>query len=86
MKLKLTYQFEPGEDHDGVTVHIPLPLLNQVEMVGFDWQIPGLRHELIVALIKTLPKTLRRNFVPAPNYATAFLQRVQAMNPLCWMR
>lgn len=76
LKLKLTYQFEPGTDADGVTVHIPLPLLNQIEMQGFDWQIPGLRHELIVALIKALPKSLRRNFVPAPNYAEAFLGRV----------
>ncbi|KKD62509.1 ATP-dependent helicase HrpA [Grimontia sp. AD028] len=79
LKLKLSYQFEPGEDHDGVTVHIPLPVLNQIEPEGFDWQIPGLRHELIVALIKSLPKTLRRNFVPAPNYASAFLQRVTPM-------
>ncbi len=75
LKLKLTYQFEPGTDADGVTVHIPLPLLNQVEMTGFDWQIPGLREELIIALIKSLPKSYRRNFVPAPNYAQAFLSR-----------
>ena len=73
LKLKLTYQFEPGSDADGVTVHIPLPLLNQVEMTGFDWQIPGLREELVIALIKSLPKSYRRNFVPAPNYAQAFL-------------
>ena len=75
LKLKLTYQFEPGMDADGVTVHIPLPLLNQVEMTGFDWQIPGLREELVIALIKSLPKSYRRNFVPAPNYAQAFLGR-----------
>ncbi len=75
LKLKLTYQFEPGTDADGVTVHIPLPLLNQVEMTGFDWQIPGLREELVIALIKSLPKSYRRNFVPAPNYAQAFLWR-----------
>ena len=75
LKLKLTYQFEPGTDADGVTVHIPLPLLNQVEMTGFDWQIPGLREELVIALIKSLPKSYRRNFVPAPNYAQAFLGR-----------
>ena len=75
LKLKLTYQFEPGIDADGVTVHIPLPLLNQVEMTGFDWQIPGLREELVIALIKSLPKSYRRNFVPAPNYAQAFLSR-----------
>ncbi|HGE6088191.1 TPA: ATP-dependent RNA helicase HrpA [Vibrio cholerae] len=76
LKLKLSYQFEPGENSDGVTVHIPLPILNQVESHGFDWQIPGLRHELVVSLIKSLPKTLRKNFVPAPNYADAFLARV----------
>lgn len=75
LKLKLTYQFEPGTDTDGVTVHIPLPLLNQVEMTGFDWQIPGLREELVISLIKSLPKSYRRNFVPAPNYAQAFLSR-----------
>ncbi|WP_196387135.1 ATP-dependent RNA helicase HrpA [Vibrio cidicii] len=79
LKLKLSYQFEPGDDSDGVTVHIPLPILNQVDAAGFDWQIPGLRHELVVSLIKSLPKTLRKNFVPAPNYADAFLARVSAM-------
>ncbi|MCF4174827.1 ATP-dependent RNA helicase HrpA [Vibrio sp. McD22-P3] len=78
-KLKLSYQFEPGEDSDGVTVHIPLPILNQIDSEGFDWQIPGLRHELVVSLIKALPKTLRKNFVPAPNYADAFLARVTPM-------
>ncbi|BCK13958.1 ATP-dependent RNA helicase HrpA [Vibrio cholerae] len=76
LKLKLSYQFEPSENSDGVTVHIPLPILNQVEPHGFDWQIPGLRHELVVSLIKSLPKMLRKNFVPAPNYADAFLARV----------
>ncbi|WP_087026454.1 ATP-dependent RNA helicase HrpA [Thaumasiovibrio subtropicus] len=80
LKLKLSYQFEPGEDSDGVTVHVPLPVLNQVEMDGFDWQIPGLRHELVVALIKSLPKPIRRNFVPAPNYADAALSRIDALS------
>ncbi|PLR52171.1 ATP-dependent RNA helicase HrpA [Chimaeribacter arupi] len=75
LKLRVTYQFEPGADADGVTVHIPLPLLNQVEQQGFEWQIPGVRRELIIALIKSLPKPVRRNFVPAPNYAEAFLAR-----------
>ncbi|GLT14628.1 ATP-dependent RNA helicase HrpA [Vibrio algivorus] len=79
LKLKLSYQFEPGQDNDGLTVHIPLPILNQVSPDGFDWQIPGLRHELVVGLIKSLPKGLRRNFVPAPNYADAFLSRVAPM-------
>ncbi|QIM62654.1 ATP-dependent RNA helicase HrpA [Pasteurellaceae bacterium Orientalotternb1] len=79
LKLKLSYQFEIGKEADGVTVHIPLPLLNQVEPEGFDWQIPGLRHELVIALIKSLPKALRRNFVPAPNYAEAFLAKAEPL-------
>lgn len=79
LKLKLSYQFEPGSEADGVTVHIPLALLNQIEAQGFDWQIPGLRRELVIALIKSLPKAMRRNFVPAPNYAEAFLGRVKPM-------
>ncbi|MFG0428891.1 ATP-dependent RNA helicase HrpA [Serratia liquefaciens] len=79
LKLRLTYQFEPGTDADGVTVHIPLPILNQVEDQGFEWQIPGIRRELVIALIKSLPKPVRRNFVPAPNYAEAFLGRITAL-------
>ncbi|UWS31148.1 ATP-dependent RNA helicase HrpA [Erwinia pyrifoliae] len=79
LKLRLSYQFEPGADADGVTVFIPLPLLNQVEDNGFEWQIPGVRRELVIALIKSLPKPLRRNFVPAPNYADAFLARATAL-------
>lgn len=77
LKLKISYQFEPGNHADGVTVHVPLPILNQVEEQGFDWQIPGLRRELVIALIKSLPKPVRRNFVPAPNYAEAFLERAK---------
>ncbi|MBN7120591.1 ATP-dependent RNA helicase HrpA [Erwinia billingiae] len=79
LKLRLSYQFEPGTEADGVTVHVPLPLLNQVEDNGFEWQIPGVRRELIIALIKSLPKPVRRNLVPAPNYADAFLGRVTPM-------
>lgn len=75
LKFRLSYQFEPGTDADGVTVHIPLAILNQVQNIGFDWQVPGLRQELVIALIKSLPKPIRRNFVPAPNYASAFLER-----------
>ena len=71
--LRLSYQFEPGDAADGVTVHIPLAVLNQVTPDEFSWQIPGLREELATTLIKSLPKTLRRNFVPAPDYARAAL-------------
>ena len=78
IRLPLSYVFEPNADNDGVNVSIPLPLLNQVKDVGFDWLVPGFRHELIVALIKALPKRLRRNFVPAPNFADACLADIQA--------
>ncbi|MGP1928633.1 MAG: ATP-dependent RNA helicase HrpA [Arsenophonus sp. NC-WZS1-MAG3] len=78
LKLQLTYRFEPGSAADGVTVHIPLSILNQVKDEGFDWQIPGLRKELIIALIRSLPKVLRRNFAPVVNYVKTFLERIPA--------
>ncbi|WP_411129359.1 ATP-dependent RNA helicase HrpA [Streptomyces sp. x-19] len=73
LKFKVTYQFEPGADADGVTVHVPLQVLNQVAAEGFDWQIPGLREQLVTELIRSLPKPIRRNYVPAPNFAARFL-------------
>ncbi|MFD8231036.1 ATP-dependent RNA helicase HrpA [Streptomyces sp. NPDC059696] len=83
LKFRVTYQFEPGADADGVTVHIPLQVLNQVTDEGFDWQIPGLREELVTELIRSLPKPIRRNYVPAPNFARAFLDRaVPLQEPL----
>jgi ATP-dependent helicase HrpA len=71
--LPLEYHFEPGGDVDGVQMLVPLALLNQVDNIGFDWLIPGLQRDLVIALIKSLPKSLRRNFVPAPQYADAVL-------------
>jgi ATP-dependent helicase HrpA len=76
LRLRLTYQFEPGTDADGVTVHIPVQVLNQVRPDGFEWQVPGLRAELVTELIRSLPKQLRVNFVPAPDYARKVLDRV----------
>ena len=67
--LSLTYRFEPGADDDGVTVIVPLVLLPRLEPTGFDWQVPGLRDELIQALLRTLPKVLRRQVVPAAEWA-----------------
>lgn len=64
LKFKVTYQFEPGADADGVTVHIPLQVLNQVTAEGFDWQIPGLREEVVTELIRSLPKPIRRRLRP----------------------
>ncbi|GAQ67256.1 ATP-dependent RNA helicase HrpA [Streptomyces scabiei] len=83
LKFRVTYQFEPGADADGVTVHVPLQVLNQVTDEGFDWQIPGLREEVVTELIRSLPKPIRRNYVPAPNFARRFLdQAVPLQEPL----
>ncbi|MEU9286009.1 ATP-dependent RNA helicase HrpA [Streptomyces sp. NPDC048275] len=83
LKFRVTYQFEPGADADGVTVHIPLQVLNQVTDEGFDWQIPGSREEVVTELIRSLPKPIRRHYVPAPNVAQKFLERaVPLQEPL----
>ncbi|GAA0819679.1 ATP-dependent RNA helicase HrpA [Colwellia asteriadis] len=76
--LPLKYHFSPGDIDDGISVVIPVALLNQIQDIGFDWLIPAMRYELVVALIKALPKNLRRNFVPAPNYAQACLAAMPA--------
>ncbi len=73
LTLPLRYHFSPGDVDDGISVIIPIAMLNQCQDEGFDWLIPALRYDLVVALIKALPKALRRNFVPAPNYAQACL-------------
>jgi ATP-dependent helicase HrpA len=67
--LRLTYEFEPGTPDDGVTVHIPLPVLGRLSPGEFSWQVPGFREELVVAWLRSLPKPLRRNFVPVPDWA-----------------
>lgn len=77
LRLKLSYHFEPSAADDGVSVHIPVALLNQIDDTDFDWLVAGLREEKCIALIKSLPKSLRRNFVPAPDYARACVQAMQ---------
>ncbi len=72
-RMRLSYRFEPGADDDGVTVEIPLALLPRVEATGFDWLVPGLREELVTALLKTLPKAIRKNVVPALDWARKLL-------------
>nr|WP_252727461.1 ATP-dependent RNA helicase HrpA [Colwellia sp. C2M11] len=80
LTLPLAYHFSPGDIDDGISVIIPIALLNQCQYEGFDWLIPALRYDLVVALIKALPKALRRNFVPAPNYAQACLEKMANIN------
>jgi ATP-dependent helicase HrpA len=69
LSLPLTYQFEPGTEADGVTVHIPLSTLARLVPDGFDWMVPGLREELVTATIRSLPKPVRVQLVPAPDVA-----------------
>jgi ATP-dependent RNA helicase HrpA len=75
LRLPLTYQFEPGNEADGVTVDVPLAALAGLSPDPFDWQVPGLREELVTQLIRGLPKAWRVNFVPAPDYARAVVDR-----------
>ena len=76
MTLPLRYHFEPGHEADGVTIDVPLATLNTVGAAPFSWNVPGLRHDLVTALIRSLPKQLRVNFVPAPDVARRFLESV----------
>ncbi|MES2094661.1 MAG: ATP-dependent RNA helicase HrpA [Actinomycetota bacterium] len=72
-QLTLGYRFEPGSDDDGVTVQVPIALLAGLKPHGFDWQVPGFREELVTALLKSLPKVIRRNVVPAGDWARRLL-------------
>ena len=81
--LPLTYRFQPGAANDGVTVHVPVDVLARLGGDEFAWQVPALREELVTALIRSLPKELRRNFVPAPDTARAVLAAIDpAKEPL----
>lgn len=79
--LNLAYRFEPGAPDDGVTVVVPLPLLAQLRPDGFDWQVPGMRDELVTALLRALPKTIRRNVVPAADWAERFSAELAEKGP-----
>jgi ATP-dependent helicase HrpA len=78
LTLPLSYAFEPGARTDGVTVDVPVAALHQIDPTPFTWQVPGLREELVTALIRTLPKQLRRLYSPAPDHARAVLSRLRA--------
>ena len=80
LDLPLTYQFDPGHESDGVTVHVPVAVLNRVVADGFDRLVPGMQAELAVATIRSLPKPVRVQLVPAPDVAAevvAWIERTQ---------
>uniref|UniRef100_UPI00359F5983 ATP-dependent RNA helicase HrpA n=1 Tax=Actinomycetospora aeridis TaxID=3129231 RepID=UPI00359F5983 len=76
LTLPLSYAYEPGAESDGVTVTVPLAVLGQVRAEDLAWQVPGLREEMLTALVRSLPKNLRRSLVPAPDSARALLARL----------
>ena len=67
LTFPISYHFEPGAADDGLTIDVPVATLNRVDADDFSWNVPGLREELVTGLIRSLPKNLRVNFVPAPN-------------------
>jgi ATP-dependent helicase HrpA len=84
--LTLSYAFEPGSETDGVTIDIPLSTLNQARPEEFSWQVPGLRLELVTELIRSLPKDVRREIVPAPNVAREILADLDGAIPAADIR
>lgn len=76
IQLNVDYRFEPGKQQDGMLVHIPLSNLNLVQAEDFEWLSPGLLKEKVACYIKALPKGLRKQFIPAPNYAELALQEM----------
>ena len=71
--LPVSFRFEPGAEDDGVTVHVPVDVLARLGGEQFGWQVPALREELVITLLRSLPKELRRSFVPVPDTARAVL-------------
>ncbi len=76
-RLAVAYRFAPGDPRDGVTVTVPLDVLNQVGPAPFGWQVPGFRLELATELVRSLPRAVRRLLVPAPEHAARALAWVR---------
>ncbi len=74
--LPLSYKFEPGEDDDGVSLAVPALLLSRLPRFRLEWLVPGMLEGKLLALLRSLPKQLRRHFVPAPEYSKALLERM----------
>jgi ATP-dependent helicase HrpA len=80
LSLPLSYKFAPGTADDGVTVHVPLERVGELRADELDWLVPALREELVTALIRSLPKELRRPLVPVPEVVTDVLARVRPLH------
>ena len=82
VSFALSYNFSPGKNDDGITLTVPLALINQVVAARCEWLVPGILAEKVVQLVKTLPQKLRRNLVPVPEFATSFCREVPGANLL----
>ncbi len=80
ISFALGYHFSPGKNDDGVTLAVPLALINQVSAARCEWLVPGLLAEKVQQLVKTLPQKIRRNLVPVPEFSAAFCREVQPSN------
>ncbi len=76
ISFALSYNFSPGKNDDGITLTVPLALINQVSAARCEWLIPGILAEKVVQLLKTLPQKIRRNLVPVPEFAAVFCREV----------
>ena len=87
MALKLSYEFEPGGRADGVSVTVPVALLNRIPRYRFDWLVPGLLREKCIALVKALPKHLRKHLVPVPDHVDRALENApqEDTDLLAWL-
>ncbi|WP_339858126.1 ATP-dependent RNA helicase HrpA [Pseudohongiella acticola] len=73
-ELSINYRFEPGSAEDGISIDVPAPLVSSLTQLDLDWAVPGLVQERAVALMKSLPKALRKQFVPVPDFASRALE------------
>jgi ATP-dependent helicase HrpA len=77
LRFSLTYVFEPNNEADGVTVTIPLALLNRISPQPFEWLVPGMLRDKCITLVKMLPKQIRKQFVPVPEYVDKALMKIE---------
>lgn len=76
-RLQINYRFAPGSEDDGVSIDVPLALLGSMTDIDLDWAIPGQVNDRAVALIKALPKSLRKQFIPIPDFVAAALKGIE---------
>ena len=77
-KLKLNYQFKPGHDRDGATLEVPRAVLTQLRQSDLDWAVPGILRDRSIALLKTLPKSLRKQLIPISGFVDSILPQMAA--------